>query len=133
MKHEWYLLEWNEWACNKNCMVVVSLHHRYEEDRNGLHHHCHPNHHSLLSLQPSQFHSCEETVINDDLLDYHESEDPLASLLLLPPPPLGTIGNPIVVSDDKDNIDSLFSHPSYCEAQSHSLPYATASSLSRLY
>jgi hypothetical protein len=73
---------------------------------------------SPLSSQPSQFHSCEETVINDDLSDYHESEDPLASLLSLPPPPLGTIGNPIVVSDDKDDINSLFSCPSYHEARS---------------
>jgi hypothetical protein len=70
---------------------------------------------SPLSSQPSQFHSCEETVINDDLLDYHESEDPLTSLSSLPPPPLGMIGNPIVVSNDKDDIDSLFSHPSYHE------------------
>jgi hypothetical protein len=73
---------------------------------------------SPLSLQPSQFHSCEETVINDDLSDYHESEDPLASLLSLPPPPLGTIGNPIVVSNDEDDIDSLFSCPSHHEARS---------------
>jgi hypothetical protein len=50
-------------------------------------------------------------------LDYHESEAPLASLLSLPPPPLGMIGNPIVVSNDKDDIDSLFSHPSYHEAR----------------
>jgi hypothetical protein len=70
------------------------------------------------SSQPSQFHSCEEMVINDDLSDYHESEDPLASLLSLPPPPSGTIGNPIVVSDDEDDIDSLFSHPSHREARS---------------
>jgi hypothetical protein len=62
---------------------------------------------SPLSSQPSQFHSCEETVINDDLSDYHESEAPLASLSSSPPPPLGTIGNPIVVSDDKDDIDSV--------------------------
>jgi hypothetical protein len=68
---------------------------------------------SLLSSQPSQFHSCEETVINDDLSDYHESEAPLASLLSLPPPPLGTIENPIVVNDDEDDIDSLLSRPSY--------------------
>jgi hypothetical protein len=46
---------------------------------------------SPLSSQPSQFHSCEETVINDNLSDYHESEDPLASLSSLPPPPLGTM------------------------------------------
>jgi hypothetical protein len=72
---------------------------------------------SPLSLQPSQIHSCEETVINDDLSDYHESEDLLTSLLSLPPPPLGTIGNPIVVSDDKDDIDSPLSCPSYCEVQ----------------
>jgi hypothetical protein len=70
------------------------------------------------SSQPSQFHSCEETVINDDLSDYHESEDLLASLLSLPAPPLGTIGNPIVVSNNKDDIDSLFSRPSYCEVRS---------------
>jgi hypothetical protein len=73
---------------------------------------------SPLSSQLSQFHSCEETVINDNLLDYHESEAPLASLLSLPPPPLGTIGNPIVVSDDKDDINSLFSCPSHYEVRS---------------
>jgi hypothetical protein len=71
---------------------------------------------SPLSSQPSQFHSCKETIINDDLSDYHESEDLLASLLSLPPPPLGMIGNLIVVSDDKDDIDSPLSHPSYHEA-----------------
>jgi hypothetical protein len=39
---------------------------------------------SLLSSQLSQFHSCKETVINDDLSDYHESEAPLTSLSSLP-------------------------------------------------
>jgi hypothetical protein len=73
---------------------------------------------SPLSSQPSQFYSCEETMINNNLSDYHESEAPLASLLSLPPPPSGTIGNPIVVSDDKDNIDSLFSCPSHHEVRS---------------
>jgi hypothetical protein len=73
---------------------------------------------SPLSSQPSQFHSCEETVINDNLSDYHKSEDPLASLSSLPLPPSKTIGNPIVVSDDKDDIDSLFSCPSHHEARS---------------
>jgi hypothetical protein len=73
---------------------------------------------SSLSSQPSQFHSCEETVINDDLSDYHESEAPLASLSSLPPPPSGTIGNPIVVSDDEDDINSLFSRPSHHEVRS---------------
>jgi hypothetical protein len=73
---------------------------------------------SPQSSQPSQFHSCEETVINDDLSDYHESEASLASLSSLPPPPLGTIGNPIVVSNNEDDIDSLFSRPSYHEARS---------------
>jgi hypothetical protein len=75
---------------------------------------------SPLSSQLSQFHSCKETVINDDLSDYHESEDPLASLSSLPFPPLGTIGNPIVVSNDKDDINSLFSCPSHHEARSTS-------------
>jgi hypothetical protein len=73
---------------------------------------------SPLSSQPSQFHSCEETVINDNLSDYHESENPLTSLFSLPPSPLGMIGNPIVVSDDKDDIDSPLSRPSYYEVQS---------------
>jgi hypothetical protein len=72
---------------------------------------------SSLSSQPSQFHSCEETVINDDLSDYHESEAPLTSLSSLPLPPLGTIGNPIVVDDDKDDIDRLFNRLSYHEAR----------------
>jgi hypothetical protein len=71
---------------------------------------------SPLSSQLSQFRSCEETIINNDLSDYHESEDPLASLLSLPPPPLGMIGNPIVVSNYKDDINSLLSCPSYREA-----------------
>jgi hypothetical protein len=82
---------------------------------------------SLLSSQPSyyppsspptQFHCCEETVINDNLSSYHESEDPLAFLLSLPPLPLGTIGNPIIVSDDKDDINSPLSSPSYREVWS---------------
>jgi hypothetical protein len=73
---------------------------------------------SPLSLQPSQFYSCEETVINDDLSSYHESEDLLASLLSLPPPPLGMIGNPIIVSNNKDNIKSLLSRPSHHEVRS---------------
>jgi hypothetical protein len=64
----------------------------------------------------SQFHSCKETVINDDLSSYHKSDDPLASLSSLPPPPLGMIENPIIISDDKDDIESLLSHPSYHEA-----------------
>jgi hypothetical protein len=71
---------------------------------------------SPLSSQSSQFHSCKETITNDDLSFYHESEDPLTFLLALPPPPLGTIGNPIVISDDEDDIDSLLSCPSYREA-----------------
>jgi hypothetical protein len=71
---------------------------------------------SPLSSQPSQFHSCEETVINDDLSDYHESEAPLTSLSSLPLPPLGMIGNPIVVDDDEDDINRLFSRPSHHEA-----------------
>jgi hypothetical protein len=73
---------------------------------------------SPLSSQPSQFYSCEETVINNNLSDYHESESPLASLSSLPPLPLGTIGNSIVVSNDKDDINSPCSCPSYHEAQS---------------
>jgi hypothetical protein len=69
-----------------------------------------------LSSPPSQFHSCEETMINDNLSSYHKSKNLLASLLSLPLPPLGTIKNPIIVSDDKDDIESLLSHPSYHEA-----------------
>jgi hypothetical protein len=56
--------------------------------------------------------------MNDDLSFYHESEDPLTFLLALPPPPLGMIGNPIVISDDEDDIDSPLSCPSYHEARS---------------
>jgi hypothetical protein len=73
---------------------------------------------SPLSSQPSQFHSCEETIINNNLSDYHESENPLTFLLSLPPSPLETIENPIVVSDDEDNIDSPCSRPSYHEVRS---------------
>jgi hypothetical protein len=71
-----------------------------------------------LSSPPSQFHSCKETVINDDLSSYHESKDPLTFLSLLPLPPLGIIGDPIIVSNDREDIESLLSRPSYCEAQS---------------
>jgi hypothetical protein len=71
-----------------------------------------------LSSPMSQFHSCKETVINVDLSSYHESNDPLTSLSSLPPPPLGTIENPIIVSNDKDDIKSSFSCPSYHEAWS---------------
>jgi hypothetical protein len=66
------------------------------------------SHYSLSSLT-SQFYSCEETAINDDLSSYHESDDLLASLLSLPPPPLGTIENPIIISDDEDDIESSLS------------------------
>jgi hypothetical protein len=97
-----------------SCMAVTLLHHWYKEDRNGLHHPSHPYplyHHNHLS-------STLETVINDDLSSYHESDDQLASLLLYPLPPLGTLGNPIVVSDDEDDIKSSLSCPSYHEARS---------------
>jgi hypothetical protein len=59
-----------------------------------------------------------KTMINNDLLSYHESNDQLASLSSNPLPPLGTIGNPIVVSDDEDDNESSLSHPSYCEVRS---------------
>jgi hypothetical protein len=70
-------------------MVVVSLHHqRSEQSTPSL-----SSQPSLspLSSQPSQFHSCEETVVNDDLSDYHESEAPLASLSSLPRAQLGIL------------------------------------------
>jgi hypothetical protein len=70
---------------------------------------------SSLSSQLSQFHSCKKTVINNDLSSYHKSDDQLASLSLYPLPLLGTIGNPIVISDDKDDIESSLSRPSYHE------------------
>jgi hypothetical protein len=72
----------------------------------------------ITTVSVTQFHSCEETVINNDLSDYHESEAPLASLSSLPLPPLGTIRNPIVVDDDEDDIDRLFSRSSHHEARS---------------
>jgi hypothetical protein len=60
------------------------------------------------------------TVDNRILLsterEYRLNSDTLFEVVT--PPPLGTIGNPIVVSDDKDDIDSLFSRPSYHEVQS---------------
>jgi hypothetical protein len=99
-------------------MVVVSLHRQYEEDRNNLHHwslHCQPNHH-ILHCHHNRLSSTH--VINDDLSDYHESEAFLTSLSSLPLPPLGTIRNPIVVDDDEDNIDRLFSCPSHHEVRS---------------
>jgi hypothetical protein len=85
---------WNEWACNRNCTAVVLLHHQYKEDRNNLHH-------------PS-------CLNRPYLLCYHHR---LSSLLSNPLPTLGMIGNPIVVSDDKDDIKSSLSRPSYHKAQ----------------
>jgi hypothetical protein len=73
---------------------------------------------SPLSSPPSQFHSCKETVINDNLSSYHKSDDQLASLLSNPLPPLGTIGNLIVVSNDEDDSEISLSCPSYHEVQS---------------
>jgi hypothetical protein len=73
---------------------------------------------SPLSSPLSQFHSCKEIVINDNLSSYHESHDQLTSLSSNPLPPLGMIGNPIVVSNNEDDIKSSLSHPSYHEAQS---------------
>jgi hypothetical protein len=71
-----------------------------------------------LSPQVSQFYSCTETVVDDDLSSYQESDDQPTSLLLHPLPPLGMIGNPIIISNNKDDIESSLSHPSYHEAQS---------------
>jgi hypothetical protein len=70
------------------------------------------------SEQPtlSQFYPCEEMAVDDDLLSYQESDDQPASFLSYPLSPLGTVGNPIVISDNKDNIKSSLSHPSYHEA-----------------
>jgi hypothetical protein len=73
---------------------------------------------SSLSSPLSQFHSCEETVISDDLSSYYKSDDQLASLLSKLLPSLGIIGNPIVFSDDEDDNESSLSCPSYHEAQS---------------
>jgi hypothetical protein len=49
-------------------------------------------------------------MINDKLLSYHESNNQLASLSSNLLPPLGMIGNPIVVSDDEDDNENLLSH-----------------------
>jgi hypothetical protein len=73
---------------------------------------------SPLSLQPSQFYLCKETVVDNDLSSYHESDDQLASLLLYLLSLLGMIGNSIIISNDKDDISSSLSHPSYHEARS---------------
>jgi hypothetical protein len=70
-------------------------------------------------------------VINDDLSSYHESDDQLASLSSYPLPPLGTIENPIVVSDDEDDIESSLSCPRGA-INVHNF-FSIPPSLSRLY
>jgi hypothetical protein len=67
----------------------------------------------------AQYHLFEETMVEDDidLLSYQESDIQPAALSLYPLSPLGTVENPIVISDDEDNIDSSLNHPSHHEAQ----------------
>jgi hypothetical protein len=62
------------------------------------------------------FYSCE------DHLSDQEADDELTSLLSGSPPPLGSISNPVVVSNDEDDIESLLSRPNHREARLFSTP-----------
>jgi acyl-CoA synthetase (NDP forming) len=58
------------------------------------------------------FYSCK------DQLSYQEADKKLTSLLSGYLPPVGSVGNPIEISDDSDDNDdikSLLSHPNYRE------------------
>jgi hypothetical protein len=66
--------------------------------------------------QSLSFYSCQE-----HLSDW-EADNELTSLSSGSPPPLGSVGNPVVVSNDKDDIKSLLSHPNHYEAWLFSMP-----------
>jgi hypothetical protein len=66
--------------------------------------------------QSSSFHSCNKHSSE------REVDDELTSLLLGSSPSPGTINNPLVISNDEDDIESSISRPSYREAQSFSTP-----------
>jgi hypothetical protein len=69
---------------------------------------------SPLSSQLSQFHSCEETVTYQTIMSLKTHLLPFCHYHSH----LWTIRNPIVVDDDEDDVNSLFSHPSHHEARS---------------
>jgi hypothetical protein len=64
--------------------------------------------------QSSLFYSCDEHSSDG------EADDELTSLSSGSPFPPGSINNPLVISDDKDDIESSISRPSYREARSFS-------------
>jgi hypothetical protein len=97
-------------------MAVVSLHHQYEED--GMVY--------TITVILTIILSSVITTVSVPLMWRNRNKwrpivlpwvwDPLTSLSSLPPPPLGTIKNPIIISNDEDDIESSLSRPSYHEA-----------------
>jgi hypothetical protein len=77
---------------------------------------CSPRQERSVTPQSLLFYSCEEHSSD------RETDDELTSLLSGSVPSLGTINNPLVISNDEDDIESLISCPSYREARSFSTP-----------
>jgi hypothetical protein len=64
-----------------------------------------------VTPQSPSFYSCKEHSSD------READDELISLSSGPSSSLGTINNPLVISDDEDDIKSSISRPSYREAR----------------
>jgi hypothetical protein len=66
-----------------------------------------PQQERSVAPQSSSFHSCKEQSADE------EADNELTSLLSGSSPSPGTINNPLVISDDEDDIESSISRPSY--------------------
>jgi hypothetical protein len=75
-----------------------------------------PRRERSVTPQSSSFYSCNERLSDG------EADDEPTFLSSGSPFPPGSIHNPLVISDDKDDIESLISRPSYREARSFSTP-----------
>jgi hypothetical protein len=71
---------------------------------------CSPRRERSVTPQSPSFYSCKEHSSD------READDKLTSLLSGSSPSPGTIINPLVISDDEEDIESSISHPSYREA-----------------
>jgi hypothetical protein len=63
-----------------------------------------------VTPQSSLFYSCK------DQLSYQEADNELSFLLSGSLLPLGSAGNPVVISDDNDEVEGSLSHSNYREA-----------------
>jgi hypothetical protein len=77
---------------------------------------CSPRRERSVTPQSSSFYSCDECSSDG------EADDELTSLSSGSLPSPGTINNPLVISDDEDDIENSLSRPSYREARSFSTP-----------